>query len=305
MPLRPQPAILVAMRRQRHSVGNNQEKLQQAESDANPDLSIFDRIRMARARMAPPPKPPPQQAAAPQAAAPQADAPQDEAPKNGFMDGWEEDVERDFGGSNPPRERGLNGAERAAAQEVFGASLDMDSIAIKPGSFGAMDGISRTIGNSINVPIDRFDVFDSEGHRTDSLENYMPTLIHELTHVWQYQNVGPGYMAWGPLSQLYAKITTGDSANAYNQWRANVDAGMEWRLMNVEAQGDLVEGYFSLLKVQKEEIRTLGQASKETTENLAKLQPYIDLLRAGKLEWEQDFNRGSNGEDLDTPMWDI
>lgn len=75
--------------------------------------------------------------------------------------------------------------------------------------------------------------------------------------------------------------------------------------MNVEAQGDLVEYYFRFQKMKDQEIAAFGTSTFKVNELLQKMQPYIDLLRAGKLEWDRDFNRGEHGEDLDTPMWDI
>jgi hypothetical protein len=91
--------------------------------------------------------------------------------------------------------RKLTAAELADVQPVFGTSVDFDHAYIATDSptnriiFGIQDfftGNSKsrafTTGNLIN-----FDVGDG------SIERF--TLVHEMTHVWQNQNVGPIYLA--------------------------------------------------------------------------------------------------------------
>ena len=90
--------------------------------------------------------------------------------------------------------RKLTPAERADVEGVFGSSLDYEHIYLSTDSptnrifFGIQDFFTGnpdsrafTTGNLINV-----DVGDPPINR--------PTLVHESTHVWQNQNVGPIYM---------------------------------------------------------------------------------------------------------------
>ena len=106
--------------------------------------------------------------------------------------------------------RSLTAEELADVQPVFEDTIDFDLVHIATESptnsiiFGIQDFFSGNpdsrafvTGNLINfdaddAPIERF------------------TLVHEMTHVWQNQNVGPIYMAHAAFSQ----VMMGD--NAYN-----------------------------------------------------------------------------------------
>jgi hypothetical protein len=107
--------------------------------------------------------------------------------------------------------RNLTAAERADAELIFGDTIDYDLVYIATDSptnsiiFGIQD-LARdseesrafVTGNLINfdaddVPIKRYQ------------------LIHEMTHVWQNQNVGPIYMAHALFSQA-----TADNGEDYN-----------------------------------------------------------------------------------------
>src|SRR5215469_9041079 len=67
------------------------------------------------------------------------------------------------------RSRSLDDAERRQAREVFGNSLDLDTVRIVTTGFAAAP---TTLGDYIR----------SSGSMSTA------TLIHELTHVWQYQH---------------------------------------------------------------------------------------------------------------------
>jgi hypothetical protein len=107
--------------------------------------------------------------------------------------------------------RRLTAAELADVELVFGDSVDFDHVYIATDSptnrifFGIQDFFTGepqsrafTTGNLINFdagdgPIERF------------------TLVHEMTHVWQNQNVGPIYMA----DAIADHVRLGDDAS-YN-----------------------------------------------------------------------------------------
>ncbi len=57
-------------------------------------------------------------------------------------------------------------------------------------------------------------------------------LIHELTHVWQYQHVSWGYAPESLAVQLWAVITTFDRNNAYRY--SDILTGKPFYLWNVE-----------------------------------------------------------------------
>ena len=97
--------------------------------------------------------------------------------------------------------RSLTAAEEADGRFVFGDSIDWDNTFIaKEGALndivfgiqdfatGNPDSRAFVTGNLINFDVD--DDFDRG------------TLIHELTHIWQNQNVGPVYLAHAVSAQL-------------------------------------------------------------------------------------------------------
>jgi hypothetical protein len=107
--------------------------------------------------------------------------------------------------------RPLSDEERADARVVFGDSINLDEVYIaKEGAFnsiifGVQDFFSQlSNGNFANLT----DETDSRAFVTGNLINFdtderfdRPTFIHELTHVWQNQNVGPVYLSHALVAQ--------------------------------------------------------------------------------------------------------
>jgi hypothetical protein len=84
-----------------------------------------------------------------------------------------------------PTVRKLTGPEDAAAKQVFGTALKTEDIVLtEAGDIDLTGGYARTVPEHIYFPLGAF-----------SRSDFMPWLIHELTHVWQYQR-GEG---WGDL----------------------------------------------------------------------------------------------------------
>ena len=74
--------------------------------------------------------------------------------------------------------RRLTQPEKAIAQPIFQSSVDLDEVQIvETGVINA----PTTLGNHIRV---------SPGYSMDDA-----TLIHELTHIWQFQTQGNGYIS--------------------------------------------------------------------------------------------------------------
>ena len=55
----------------------------------------------------------------------------------------------------------------------------------------------------------------------------METLIHEMGHVWQYQNGGLAYIPESLWAQLKAAVS-GKNRNAAYDWRTVHDAKVPW-----------------------------------------------------------------------------
>lgn len=129
--------------------------------------------------------------------------------------------------------RPLRRDEVALARPVFGSSIDYSRVRLIPGPILEY----RTVANTIRVPADF----------TIANEYMAQTLIHELTHVWQYQQAGTSYISISLGTQLAGAIETG-SRNAAYDYRLN--PGDSFFSFRPEQQGLIVENYFAMLRDQ-------------------------------------------------------
>lgn len=88
--------------------------------------------------------------------------------------------------------------ERAVAKPVFGESLDYDSVRVIT---SAVASAPTTLGSYVRVANDR------------QLDD--ATLVHELTHVWQFQTRGTGYISNSMCAQLSGMLRSGSRNAAY------------------------------------------------------------------------------------------
>src|SRR5262245_42824241 len=87
--------------------------------------------------------------------------------------------------------RPLGKAEREDATFVFRASIDLDKVRVV---HAIVANAPTTLGNFIRIQMN------------GSIDRR--TLIHELTHVWQYQTKGTQYIYDSLLHQVRASIST-------------------------------------------------------------------------------------------------
>lgn len=174
------------------------------------------------------------------------------------------------------RKRKLSGTEKAQAKTIFAESIDYSQVEITRDSL-LSTGAPRTIGNTIHLKSDwghfKGDTLDLTTERSPQRPNApsgMETLIHEMTHVWQYQNGGIAYMPLSLIAQIKAAVTTGDRNTAYDWHRAH-DAHLPWAEWNPEQQAEMVEDYNSALQRIKAE---KGTAEDYNTVSIAR--PYIE-----------------------------
>jgi hypothetical protein len=116
--------------------------------------------------------------------------------------------------------RPLGQRERELAARVFGDSIDLDQVRIARSSVVATP---TTLANTIRTSQEISDV----------------TLIHELTHVWQFQTSGLRYVSCSLAGQAQGAIMHGDRNWAYDykprQERSRLsDYGPEQQAMIVE-----------------------------------------------------------------------
>lgn len=129
--------------------------------------------------------------------------------------------------------RPLNSAEQTLAEGVFGRSLDYGRVRLIPTSILEY----RTVANTIRVPED-FTIENAE---------MAETLIHELTHVWQYQHGGTAYISTSLSTQIVASITSGSRNAAYDY---EIEPDSTFFDFLPEQQGLLVQNYFAMVRDQ-------------------------------------------------------
>jgi len=79
--------------------------------------------------------------------------------------------------------------ERDLLVKIFGDSIDLDPVRIGFTKLITGDTIAYTMGNKILIP---------ESTKLDG-----PDLVHEMTHVWQYQTRGTRYISDSALHQVF------------------------------------------------------------------------------------------------------
>nr|WP_304503102.1 MULTISPECIES: DUF4157 domain-containing protein [Myxococcaceae] len=114
--------------------------------------------------------------------------------------------------------------ERTLLEGVFGSGVDLDRVRIKEGRVGVLgvSGRAFALGSTVYVPRGR-------GPLSPGL------LVHELTHVWQYQHGGTRYLS----AALWAQFL-GDGYD----WRKGLAEGRPWEALNPEQQAALLEHAF-------------------------------------------------------------
>lgn len=167
------------------------------------------------------------------------------------------------------RSRRLSPEEIRYAREIYGDSVDYSKITITRDSVLAV-GAPRTIGNTIHL---KSSWGNFVGDTLELSERGRLTLIHEMGHVWQYQNGGLAYMPLSIIAQIRAAVSGGDRGGAYD-WQAAHRAGIPWERWNPEQQAEAMEDYNRLLRKQQ-----AGQATVEDLHLLAILLPYVERVR--------------------------
>ena len=155
--------------------------------------------------------------------------------------------------------RKLRSDEIAAAQQVLGSgAVRWSDVRVGSGEllnliFKMNDSRAFTTWHTINAPED-IDV---------------TTMVHELTHVYQYEKVGSIYMA----QAIHAQATLGNNAYDVNDLVAQREAGKQLRDFNREKQAQIASTYY--------EKSIIGNSL--TGKQLEAFEYYIGQLRAGLL----------------------
>lgn len=127
--------------------------------------------------------------------------------------------------------RPLSIREQQLAQSIFGKSIRYASVRIDERAY-----LGPRQGRFCYVS---FFTINSWGNLSDSL------LIHELTHVWQYQKLGICYIPRALAAQVtHAGYNYGGNAGLMQALETR--QGLDF--FNLEQQADLIEDYFRLQK---------------------------------------------------------
>ena len=131
--------------------------------------------------------------------------------------------------------RGLTPQEKQEAQLVFGRGLDYGGVKIAESPIMGIAENARTPFDTIYFP---------PGTSKLSFSDFMPWLIHELTHVWQYQH------GVSVFAKLFWAL---HGAKAYEYGgelalKAAAAQHKSFRSFNTEQQGDIMRNYYIALK---------------------------------------------------------
>jgi len=126
-----------------------------------------------------------------------------------------------------PHERRLTRDEKKILQRVFRGSLALYNVRLVEGRAGLFSLSDRpfTLGNTIYL-------------KNRDIATAPDLLVHECTHVWQYQHVGARYAADAIRAQWSVK-------NAYDWEQEIVRGNDEWSKFNNEAQGEFFEDLYT------------------------------------------------------------
>lgn len=126
--------------------------------------------------------------------------------------------------------RPLTDAEKELLRGVFGEGISYGPVRLvrmAPVIAGINGSRAFVLGNTLNLPSSDYDSL-VRGERAW-------LLVHESTHIWQYQHRGWGYVAEALWAQGFG--------DGYDYVKA-LRAGTPWRKMNPEQQAQLIQDAF-------------------------------------------------------------
>jgi hypothetical protein len=133
--------------------------------------------------------------------------------------------------------RSLNPEEKRLLLTIFGSSINLEMVQIVATEVGSK-GRPYTLGTTIRIPDGTY--FDA------------PTLVHEMTHVWQYQTQGTRYISDSVLHQL--------TTDAY---AVKLVPGQSFRDYTAEQQAMIVQHYYEKYpvgwNVDPDVVRMIGE----------------------------------------------
>lgn len=169
--------------------------------------------------------------------------------------------------------RPLTAAEIEHARAIYGDSIDYSKVRMTSDHW-LSTGAPKCIGNTMHMRSDwGGSNFKENGELT---ANGLELMMHEIGHVWQYQNGGAAYIGDSLWSQFKGWVTGGSRNEAYD-WKSAHEAKIPWEDWNPEQQATAVEDYHEAMEAME-----AGWGGSSTQKKIELLQPYIDKVRAGE-----------------------
>jgi hypothetical protein len=168
--------------------------------------------------------------------------------------------------------RSLNDDEMEELEALFASSVDLTRVRITrvdPLSFVA----PKTIGDTVHLRAD-WGLFAGEGLALSAKGRSI--LVHELVHVWQYQNGGLSYIPASLWAQHVAFLRTGSRSGAY-RWRRAAAADLPWERWNPEQQAQAIQDLRDARRRLAE-----GRGRDGDLAVMARLSPLLVELQAGR-----------------------
>ncbi|MDQ1474285.1 MAG: hypothetical protein QOJ99_5765 [Bryobacterales bacterium] len=129
--------------------------------------------------------------------------------------------------------------ERNLLIRIFGDSINLDPVRVAYTRLLFAGTTAYTMGNTILIPV---------GTSTDT-----STLVHEMTHVWQYQTMGTRYISDSALHQIV------QGSNAYD---VDLVLGQSFYSYAAEQQAMIVQRYYDDFpgwRTNADVVRMLGE----------------------------------------------
>ena len=166
--------------------------------------------------------------------------------------------------------RPLSGPELAIAQGVFGPTVDYSQVRVDEYSMIAKIGAFFSDAEGMGVTLFHTINFNKRVTASPGSED-AGWLVHEMTHVWQYEHAGGQYLG----EAVHAQATAGYQYGSSTRWQDDGNGrflarrraqGATFADFNREQQGDITSHYY------------MRASNNKAT---ADWQPYIDDVRAG------------------------
>jgi type VI secretion system secreted protein VgrG len=140
---------------------------------------------------------------------------------------------------NPPSRRALTEGEIALAKATFGARIDYGVVAVRHRSGGnPVAGLALLGPRTDAVTLIRTIFFKTLD--ADFSTSRAGLFLHEMTHVWQYQALGPLRFYWRYLRELLAARLRQGDLYLYERGKT------AFAKARLEAQAQMVQDYYEV-----------------------------------------------------------